>query len=184
MGYYLVEALFRHHQDTDAVRRIREYWGGMIERGATTFWEVFDPSMPEGRVLERLWSLCHEFCAGPLHSLPRHVLGVEPLEAGFRRTRLAPVLGSLQWAKGRVPTPLGAVTVHWQIVNDGLLTLEFSQPAGMEMEVEVPSCKGTLTHLELDGADLCGLLGVQPPRIKLASPATDAVHHLTAHWRP
>ena len=25
---------------------LRECWGGMIERGATTFWEIYDPARP------------------------------------------------------------------------------------------------------------------------------------------
>jgi hypothetical protein len=179
MSYYLAEALFRCHQDADAVRRIREYWGGMIERGATTFWEVFDPSTPEGRMPERLWSLCHEFCAGPVHSLPLHVLGVAPLEPGFRRARLAPVLGDLQWAGGRVPTPMGPVEVSWRLADQGQqLLLEFTQPAGMEMEVEVPALKKVPAHLELDGAEVSAQLGAKGARLALPALPNSAAHRI------
>ncbi|MCK4324159.1 MAG: hypothetical protein KAW89_06475, partial [Armatimonadetes bacterium] len=61
MNYYVTEALFAAGRPTEAVQRIREYWGEMIQRGATTFWEVFDPETPPGQLPDRLWSLCHEF---------------------------------------------------------------------------------------------------------------------------
>jgi hypothetical protein len=179
MSYYLAEALFRCHQGADAVRRIREYWGGMIERGATTFWEVFDPSTPEGRMPDRLWSLCHEFCAGPVHSLPLHILGVEPLEPGFRRARLAPVLGDLQWARGRIPTPMGPVEVSWRLADQGQqLLLEFTQPAGMEIEVEVPALKKVPAHLELDGVEVSAHLDAKGARLVLPALPNSAAHRI------
>ena len=179
MNYFLTESLFRNGKGSEAVGRIRDYWGGMIARGATTFWEVFDPSAPEDRQLDRMWSLCHAFCAGPLHSLPAHVLGVEPVEAGFRTACLAPMLGGLQWAKGRVPTPLGPVEVHWQLMDGGRqLLLEFSRPAGMKLDVVVPPLDGPTTYLELDGADLSDRLGANGARIELPESTESSAHRL------
>ena len=34
------------HRD-DALAWIREYWGGMIDEGATSFWEAYDPGWPK-----------------------------------------------------------------------------------------------------------------------------------------
>ena len=176
MQYYISEALFQSGNATDAVNRIRNYWGGMIERGATTFWEVFDAATPEGRMPERLWSLCHEFCAGPLHSLPGHVLGVAPLAPGFKRARLAPMPGGLPWAKGRVPTPLGAVEVDWRFDGDAF-RMQFTQPGGMELVVEIP-WSGKTRRLELDGADHSALQGAEHARIELPAPRETATHTL------
>jgi len=179
MNYYLTEALFRTGRGAEAIRRIRDHWGGMIERGATTFWEVFDPTTPPGRLPDRMWSLCHEFCAGPVHSLPLHVLGVEPLEPGFRRTRLSPEPGDLAWAKGRVPTPLGPVEVWWRSVEEAKeFRLEFAQPAGMEIELRVPSRWRRAARAELDGADISNRLRAEDTRIDMPAEARSRTHQM------
>ncbi len=139
MNYYVTEALFAAARPTEAVQRIRDYWGGMIERGATTFWEVFDTTTSRGELPDRLWSLCHEFCCGPVHSLPAHVLGVQPIRPGFARTRIAPEPGDLRWARGSIPTPRGPVEVCWQRADEGIgFELEVAWPAGMSVELAVP----------------------------------------------
>ncbi len=136
-NFFLTEALFRSGRGAEGLARLRDYWGGMLARGATTFWEVYDPEWPEGKLLPRLGSYCHEFCAGPVYSLPAHVLGVQPLAPGFERTLVAPVPGDLSWARGKVPTPLGEVEVRWRRAGNQF-TCEVRYPAGMELEVAKP----------------------------------------------
>ncbi len=47
-----------------------------------------------------------------------YLLGVIPLEPGYRRYRVEPVLvPGITWAKGKVPTPWGALLVEWKLVN-------------------------------------------------------------------
>jgi len=41
-----------------------------------------------------------------------YTLGVTPAKAGYTTARIAPRLGSLQWAKGKVPTPFGLISVR------------------------------------------------------------------------
>ncbi|MFO7945940.1 MAG: alpha-L-rhamnosidase N-terminal domain-containing protein [Armatimonadota bacterium] len=152
MNFYVTEALFCAGRDVEAVRRIREYWGEMIARGATTFWEVFDPQTPPKQMPERLWSLCHPFCAGPVYGLPAHVLGVQPAEPGFTLTRIAPEPGDLRWARGAVPTPSGTVEVNWQRGDDGMrLQLEVSWPAAMAVELVVPLYRRDAPTVVVDG---------------------------------
>jgi len=152
MNYYVTEALFAAESPTEAVQRIREYWGEMIRRGATTFWEVFDPETPPGQLPDRLWSLCHEFCAGPVYSLPAHLLGVQPLESGFVQTRIAPQPADLRWARGTIPTPLGPVEVCWQHGDDGIrFQMEVSWPAEMAVELEVPIYRRDAPTILVDG---------------------------------
>ncbi|MDD5704283.1 MAG: alpha-L-rhamnosidase N-terminal domain-containing protein [Kiritimatiellae bacterium] len=140
MNYYLAEVLFGTGRAADALKLIRDYWGGMLDRGATTFWEVFDPETPGGQLPDRMWSLCHEFCCGPVHSLPRHVLGVQPREAGFRKVLIEPLTVDLTWAEGCVPTPLGDIGVTWRLhESDRRLELAVAHPAGMAVEVALPA---------------------------------------------
>jgi hypothetical protein len=64
------------------------------------------------------------------------VLGVRPLEPGFRRIRIEPRLCGLKWAKGSVPTPAGRVDVCCHETDDCF-----------EMTVTVP--RPGITHIKL-----------------------------------
>jgi alpha-L-rhamnosidase len=94
---------------------IRTYWGGMLNRGATTFWEDFKIgekddygmySLPFGK------SLCHAWASGPGFLLPGEILGIRPLRDGWKEFAVEPHLGDLAWASASVPTPSGAIEVR------------------------------------------------------------------------
>jgi len=69
--HYLVEALLVAGLKAEAEALLRTYWGGMVARGADTFWEVFDPKddnlSPYGNIL--LNSACHAWSCGPVYLL-------------------------------------------------------------------------------------------------------------------
>ena len=139
MNFYMVEALAHAGLHEQAIRRIEEYWGGMIDRGATTFWETFDPDSGDGTLPQRLWSLCHAFCAGPVYSLPAHVAGIKAKAPGFQTVEIAPRLGELHWVRSAVPTPRGVVRI---VCTKGrqtrCLDVDLTIPAGTAAEVLVP----------------------------------------------
>lgn len=73
MHHYYVEALLRAGLKEKALGHIREYWGGMIEAGADTFWEAWDPENPDaspygGCIVN---SYCHAWSCTPLYLLDR-----------------------------------------------------------------------------------------------------------------
>ena len=74
--------------------RIDKYWGGMLDRGATTFWESYDPAgtgspyAMYGRPFAN--SLCHAWGSGPAALLPGEVLGIRPLANGWKRFAVEP----------------------------------------------------------------------------------------------
>ena len=43
MHHYVVEAMMESGMKDEALQYITSYWGGMVERGADTFWEVYVP---------------------------------------------------------------------------------------------------------------------------------------------
>lgn len=79
-------------------------WRNFIHQGLTT--------LPETEVNPR--SDCHAWSSLPLAEFPSTILGVTPIEPGFTRIRIAPVLGTLKWAKGKVATINGIVEVDWK----------------------------------------------------------------------
>jgi hypothetical protein len=133
-GYYILEARARAGDYQGCLDLIRNYWGGMLDRGATTFWEGFelewldgsgriDELTPAGKkdlhadygdycYVGLRHSLCHGWAAGPTAWLSEYVLGLAPEKPGFERIRLAPNLGDLEWAEGTLPTPHGPIKVR------------------------------------------------------------------------
>jgi len=131
----------------DYVRReLSSYWGGMIELGATTFWEEFDPSLSDdehyGMYGVRFGkSLCHAWGAGPIYVFGKYFLGVVPTSPGYETYRVAPRLGGLSRMQGTVPTPTGRVSVAMDL---GSIDVDGSFAAGVGQLVfssaERPRC--------------------------------------------
>ena len=71
---------------------------------------------------------CHAWGALALYELPAAVLGVRPKAPGYREIQVSPVPGYLTWAKGKVITPRGMVSVSWKKKEDGSLDLQYTLP--------------------------------------------------------
>lgn len=154
-GFYVLEALAAAGEIDAAIEIIRTYWGAMLDLGATTFWEDFDLSwISNAAPIDALvpagmadihgdygdycykgyrHSLCHGWASGPTAWLSRHVLGVTPLEPGFKRTQIAPKLGLLQWAEGTYPTPKGVIHVRHERQPDGSIESEIEAPSDIDI---------------------------------------------------
>lgn len=115
---YNVAALFEAGYPEAALALVRRYWGGMLERGASTFWESFDPD-EDGSTELGLYgrrygvSRCHGWSGAVAGTLATYVLGVQVREPGARRVLLRPQLGPLAWVEGAVPTPAGVLRARW-----------------------------------------------------------------------
>jgi alpha-L-rhamnosidase len=99
------------------LKQIKDYWGGMLKLGATTFWEEYNPAKSGaehyamyGRPYGK--SLCHAWGASPIYLLGKYYLGVKPTSPGYKDYIIEPNLGSLQWMEGSVPTPNGDIKVY------------------------------------------------------------------------
>ncbi len=154
-GFYIIEALAQAGQTDTALDFISQYWGGMLDFGATTFWEDFnldwtknagriDELVPAGKkdlhgdfgafcYLGFRHSLCHGWASGPTPWLSRHVLGIEPLEPGCAKVRVKPALGRLKFAEGSYPTPKGPITVRHEKRPDGTVKSVIIAPPGIEI---------------------------------------------------
>ena len=149
MGYYLLKALAKGGHYAEAMKLISDYWGRMLDLGATTFWEDFnyndaknagriDEIVPEGKFDIHAdggaWcyvGLRHSFCHGWAAWLSEHVLGIVPVEPGFKTVRIDPHLGDLEWAEGTFPTPYGLIKVRHQKNADGSVSSDIKLPKGV-----------------------------------------------------
>ncbi|HEY1753279.1 MAG TPA: alpha-L-rhamnosidase C-terminal domain-containing protein [Caulobacteraceae bacterium] len=143
-SHFVYDALASHGRLADVLRLMRERYGPMLARGATTLWESFEPTA----------SLCHGFSATPTYQLSRRVLGVAPAAPGFAEIALSPDLAGLEHAEGVVPTPLGDVEATLERDGDGLLA-RYRLPDGCTAKVaERPGLRrvetGRLVELRLE----------------------------------
>lgn len=111
-------------------------WGYWIEQGATSLWEHWKP---ESR------SRGHYFLGTVDDWLFSHLAGLEPVEPGWRRTRIAPrVVGhGIDRAEASVDTPYGELAVAWRIDADEL-ELTCHVPVGVIADVELPRLRTTV----------------------------------------
>lgn len=56
----------------------------------------------------------HVWAGTPMYQLPSKLSGIKILEAGFEKISLRPHLFGLQWAKIRIPTPKGVISIDLQ----------------------------------------------------------------------
>lgn len=145
-GNYILTAMAMTGHTREAERLMRSYWGGMIDEGATTFWEVYDPRWPKkdfhtnlcaGGTFGTFISLCHGWSAGPTSLLTEYVLGVRPTGAGFKTVLISPDLGDLSWASGVAPTPHGPIALHVRKTSIGQ-RITVTLPAGVIATVREP----------------------------------------------
>lgn len=154
-GYYMLEAMAKAGNYQGAMDIISEYWGAMLDLGATTFWEDFhidwtknaariDELVPEGKIdVHSAYgdycykgfrhSLCHGWASGPTAWLSRHILGVEVVEPGFKKVRITPHLGNLKWVEGTFPTPYGVIQIKHTKGADGKIVSDIQVPEGVEL---------------------------------------------------
>ncbi|WP_210481109.1 glycoside hydrolase family 78 protein [Naasia sp. SYSU D00948] len=110
-----------------------------VTMGATTTWERWDSVMPDGTLNSTgMTSLNHYALGAVADWLHRVVGGLQRVEPGYRRMRIAPQPGGgLTWAKVAHETAYGRVEVSWRIEGEEL-ALDVTIPAGAEAVVVLP----------------------------------------------
>ena len=149
MRFYELEALCAMGEQPYVLQQMKSYWGGMLNLGATSFWEEYNPDKNGAEHLAMYGrkfgkSLCHAWGASPIYLLGKYYLGVSPTQPGYQTYTIQPQLGGLQWMQGKVPTPNGDIEVYCSINEikvksaTGTGTLHFKsaiQPTGNNIVV-------------------------------------------------
>ena len=153
-NYYVIRAMAEMGHREAALHWIRMYWGGMLQEGATSFWEGYDPSWYKEDFHSSLQadnrsgyfvSLAHGWSTGPTVWLMEQVLGIQPTGAGFSTVDVRPDLVDLQWAKGAEPTPHGLLGVDARREGGGMRVV-VTVPAGVEARISVPGTSGVTVN--------------------------------------
>lgn len=117
MRFYELEALCAMGEQNYVLKEMKDYWGGMLKLGATSFWEEYNP-VKQGAEHYAMYgrefgkSLCHAWGASPLYLLGKYYLGVKPTSPGYGEYVVEPNLGGLEWMQGKVPTPDGDIELY------------------------------------------------------------------------
>jgi len=145
-NYYVLRAIADMDHRKAALDWMRQYWGGMLDEGATSFWEAYDldwfksdfhASLQADGRSGYFVSLAHGWSAGPTAWLMEQVLGIQPTGPGFSTVNIRPDLIDLKWAKGAEPTPHGLLKVD--VRRDGAGTsISVDVPEGVVARVAVP----------------------------------------------
>ena len=138
-SFYLFEAIGKAGLNERYVERL-EPWRGMLAMGLTTTPEKAEPTRSDS----------HAWSAHPNYGLLATVLGVRPASPGWRTVRVAPALGPLQRAQGRIPHPLGDLEVRLERAGAKGVRAEVTLPAGLDgvfdwQGVELPLRPGRQT---------------------------------------
>ena len=124
-SFYVLEALRLAGLGDRYIEQLAP-WQTMLRLGLTSAPENPEPTRSD----------THAWAAHPNYGLLATVLGVRPSSSGFHTVRIAPALGPLARAEGRVPHPSGDIDV--QLVREGQrgLRADVTLPRGLSGVLE------------------------------------------------
>ncbi|MBQ9976640.1 MAG: hypothetical protein IJP16_09015 [Clostridia bacterium] len=87
------------------MKEIEDIWGGMIYKGATSFWETENGPLD----FSLSGSMCHGWSTIPIYVYFRYCLGVYPEKPGFADYKVQPKISNGYTFKGKFATPQGTI---------------------------------------------------------------------------
>lgn len=131
--FFELDALCKLGELEQVYHNIILYWGGMLELGAVTFWEEFNPEQkheahysmygdPYGK------SLCHAWSASPIYLLGRYFFGLYPTKPGYEEFIIEPNLNLFTNINCTLPVKDGVVNFN---LNKGKLTISTTRNGGL-----------------------------------------------------
>lgn len=155
MSYVILTAMAQYGDAAQAIRVMKEYYGGMLDAGATTFWEDFNLEwMIDSSRIDALpkegesdihgdngafcytgfrHSLCHGWSAGVLAFLAETVAGIREVGTEGKAYSVRPALGDLNELKITYPTKRGPLKVCCLRTPEGTVKVAYTAPEGVEV---------------------------------------------------
>jgi hypothetical protein len=155
MSYPILTAVAKYGEYETALSMMKEYYGGMLSVGATSFWEDFDLDWLEncGRIDELpqegkvdihgdkgafcykgfRHSFCHGWSAGVIPYLLETVAGVCPVGVGMKKFTVKPNMSGLKNIKVTCPTAYGVMRIEHALQADGNIKTTVEVPDGVEI---------------------------------------------------
>jgi hypothetical protein len=117
--FYELEIMAKLGQYNYVLENIKSYWGGMLDRGASTFWEEYKPEEP----IEQQYgmygdkygkSLCHAWGASPIYLIGRYFMGLRPTSIAYETFEIEPDLDSFNEFSSELPVNEGTVRMEYK----------------------------------------------------------------------
>lgn len=159
--FYELDVMCRMGYLREVKEQMESYWGGMLKLGAVTFWEEYDPRVPDEEQYDMYGdrfgkSLCHAWAASPIYLLGRYFAGLELTSPGGSTFVLRPHPEYLGEVTYRLPVGIGFVELD---VREGILKVTTDCEGGRLLYGgrEWTLCPGEMMEIPLQFTPhLCG----------------------------
>jgi hypothetical protein len=111
-------------------------WYNMIRSGSTITTEAWDNKYKPNQDWNHAWG------AAPANLIPRRLIGIEPLEPGFKKIRIKPQPAWLRHADIKHPTIRGDITASFINRPNESFRLEVNIPPNTTADVYLPFYSG------------------------------------------
>ncbi len=132
---FLMEAIYESGGDDYGLHMLTKQdersWYNMVRKNSTITYEAWDNKFKANQDWNHAWG------AAPANIIPRYVVGVRPLEAGFAEMTIAPQTSNLSEVQATVPTIRGSVEAKINNTPHNY-TLRLTIPANTTAEVSLP----------------------------------------------
>jgi hypothetical protein len=139
---YLLEGLLEQGEGSTALELILadgdRSWKHMLKSGTTITWEAWDNKYKPNQDWNHAWG------AAPANILPRYMIGVRPLEAGWSKILIQPQPASLTKLSSKIPSRRGPVLLKWQQSDK---TWHVSLPEGVSARLDLPAASGQKAYI-------------------------------------
>jgi len=137
---FAAEALFTQGEGLKAVKLIEKVWGDMSDPSNPNYsgghWEAI---AEDGTPVHDDTSLVHGWSTWPVFLLPKYLAGLEPVEPGWVKWKVQPVLAGLESVDVQLSTPSGEIAVSVQMKEEeGTGEIIVASPQDTAGEVHPP----------------------------------------------
>lgn len=132
---FLLETLYENGErelaNTLLFQEAAPSWLYEVKMGATTIWETWEAVDPDGNPKDFSMNHFAFGCVGEY--LFRHILGIQRVEPGWKKVRIAPDVNcGLDYAKGSYDSIWGRISVEWKKTEKGV-DLKVDLPPDVEL---------------------------------------------------
>jgi hypothetical protein len=132
---FLLDALYMAGEPDAALALIcsegERSWLNMLKQGATITMESWSKELQPGQDWNHAWA------TAPLNIIARRLMGIRPLEPGFKKAIIAPAPGSLQSAEIALPTLCGPICMDFD-QSGRCFDMNVTIPKNMSADVLMP----------------------------------------------
>lgn len=107
-------------------------WYNMIRKGSTISMEAWDNKYKPNQDWNHAWG------AAPANLIPRKLMGIQPIEPGFKKIRIKPQPSTLDFAEVKQPTMRGDIIVKFNNKPLESFQLNVSIPGNTTADVYLP----------------------------------------------